>query len=120
MWAAAYGTCCSGRRPKDYRRRQRTHVRSACLELFPGSNLVGAHFGVVIVTENGVQVEVATFRRDARYIDGRRPPGCVAFENGSGADVLRRDFTINALMLDPETGQVLDFVGGEADLRERV
>jgi putative nucleotidyltransferase with HDIG domain len=85
------------------------------LALFPRANLVGAHFGVVIVQEGGAHVEVATFRRDAAYEDGRRPTS-VQFESTPEHDVERRDFTINALMLDPETGEILDLVGGRADL----
>jgi tRNA nucleotidyltransferase/poly(A) polymerase len=82
------------------------------LAIFPGSLLVGAHFGVVVVGQN---LEVATFRSDHAYEDGRRP-GRVQFESDPAQDVLRRDFTINALLLNPETGQILDFVGGRADL----
>jgi poly(A) polymerase len=88
-------------------------------ELFERSEQVGAHFGIVLVRENTSQVEVATFRRDASYSDGRRPDR-VSFEAGPQQDALRRDFTINALLLDPETNQVLDFVGGQEDLRRRV
>ena len=85
------------------------------IELFPGSDQVGAHFGVVLVKSSGGHVEVATFRSDHDYIDGRRPAG-VRFETDPRQDVLRRDFTINGLMMDPETGEVFDFVGGRADL----
>jgi poly(A) polymerase len=89
------------------------------LELFPGSGQVGAHFGVVLVKGGGRQVEVATFRSDRDYVDGRRPAG-VRFETDPRQDVLRRDFTINGLLMDPQTGEVLDFVGGRADLKERL
>jgi len=85
------------------------------LELFPQARLVGAQFGVVLIAENGEQVEVATFRSDHTYQDGRHPMK-VDFETDPRRDVLRRDFTINALLLDPETGEVLDFVGGQEDL----
>lgn len=85
------------------------------LRLFPGSGEVGAHFGVVLVHEGGAQVEVATFRSDLAYADGRRPTG-VRFENDPRQDALRRDFTINALFLDPLTREVLDFTGGQTDL----
>jgi putative nucleotidyltransferase with HDIG domain len=84
-------------------------------QLFPGSLQVGAHFGVMIVRESDVQVEVATFRSDHNYVDGRHPSE-VLFEMDPRKDVLRRDFTINALLMDPETEQVLDYVGGQADL----
>jgi len=83
--------------------------------LFNGSNLVGAQFGVVLVRDGSAQVEVATFRSDNDYQDGRRPSE-VTFEQNPEQDALRRDFTVNALLLDPERGEVLDFVGGRADL----
>ena len=89
------------------------------VELFPKSDRVGAHFGVVLVRENGSHVEVATFRSDHDYADGRRPTS-VHFESDPRQDVLRRDFTINALLLDPASGEVLDFVGGREDLKARV
>ncbi|MBZ5578821.1 MAG: CCA tRNA nucleotidyltransferase [Acidobacteriia bacterium] len=89
------------------------------LALFPGSGCVGAHFGVVLVRNGSDQVEVATFRSDRDYADGRRPTS-VHFETDPREDALRRDFTINGLMMDPETGEVLDFVGGRADLERRL
>ena len=87
--------------------------------LFPNAGLVGAHFGVVLVRNAGAQVEVATFRSDHAYVDGRHPAG-VDFETDPRQDVLRRDFTINALLLDPDGDEVLDFVGGRDDLRDRI
>jgi tRNA nucleotidyltransferase/poly(A) polymerase len=96
-------------------------------KLFPDSLAVGAQFGVVIVagvpgqqapaSENQPenQVEVATFRSDVGYSDGRHPDR-VVYARSPEEDVRRRDFTINALLLDPGTGQVLDFVGGRKDL----
>jgi putative nucleotidyltransferase with HDIG domain len=89
------------------------------MDLFPKSGRVGAHFGVVLVRDAFSQVEVATFRSDQDYTDGRRP-GAVHFEREPRQDVLRRDFTINGLMMDPDTGRVLDFVGGRDDLKARV
>jgi poly(A) polymerase len=85
------------------------------VEIFPRADRVGAHFGVVLVREGGVCVEVATFRSDHAYTDGRRPES-VHFETDPRQDVLRRDFTINALLYDPETRDVLDYVGGREDL----
>ena len=91
---------------------------------FPGSLTVGAKFGVVIVPEDEAsvspagrrqQVEVATFRCDMGYSDGRHPDR-VEYTKSPRDDVRRRDFTINALLLDPETREVLDFVGGREDL----
>jgi putative nucleotidyltransferase with HDIG domain len=89
------------------------------MDLFPRSGEVGAHFGVVLVRDDFAQVEVATFRRDLEYTDGRRPDA-VHFESDPHQDVLRRDFTINGLLMDPETGAVLDLVGGRADLENRL
>ncbi len=89
------------------------------LELFPRSGQVGAHFGVVLVRDADAAVEVATFRSDHAYSDGRRPDG-VHFETDPRQDALRRDFTINAMMLDPGTDEVLDFFGGRADLEARI
>lgn len=86
--------------------------------LFRRTVAVGEQFGVVIVAEFGPPVEVATFRRDKGYRDGRHPEG-VEFADVR-EDARRRDFTVNGLFLDPETGRVLDFVGGEADLAARV
>src|ERR1700756_1542701 len=85
-------------------------------ELFPKSLAVGAKFGVVIVTDGPTQVEVATFRSDVGYTDGRHPDR-VEYARSPEEDVKRRDFTINGLMLDPFSNEVLDYVGGEKDLR---
>src|ERR1035438_2773068 len=84
-----------GREPKDYD--ISTDARpDQLLEMFPQAQLVGAQFGVVLVDG----VEVATFRSDHSYQDGRHPSD-VTFESDPKQDVLRRDFTINALLLDP-------------------
>jgi poly(A) polymerase len=93
-------------------------------QLFPRSLAIGAQFGVVIVLDDsdggdGVQVEVATFRSDVGYSDGRHPDQ-VVYAKSAQEDVRRRDFTINALLLDPETNEVLDFVGGREDLRSGI
>ena len=85
------------------------------MQLFLGAQLVGAKFGVVLV---GV-VEVATFRSDFAYRDGRHPEG-VRYETDPKQDVLRRDFTINALLMDPATERVIDYTGGLDDLRAGV
>ena len=89
------------------------------LELFPGSLAVGAQFGVVGVLEGGHRVEVATFRNDGLYSDGRRPDA-VQYSSDPREDVLRRDFTVNGLLLDPLTDEVLDFVEGQRDLERRI
>lgn len=107
-----------GRAPKDFD--VATDAQPPrILELFPNSGQVGAHFGVVLVRDEGAQVEVATFRSDRDYADGRRPSS-VRFETDPREDARRRDFTINGLLLDPETREVLDFVGGRADLDRRL
>src|SRR5438093_13251815 len=103
-----------GRRPLDY-----DVATSAPPEvvqrLFPRTVPVGAQFGVVLAIEDGTPFEVATFRSDDAYVDGRRPSR-VHF-GSAREDALRRDFTINGLFLDPLGGQVVDFVGGQMDLR---
>lgn len=83
--------------------------------LFRRTVPVGVQFGVVLVVERGVRFEVATFRSDDAYVDGRRP-SAVRF-GSAREDAARRDFALNALFEDPLTGEVLDFVGGIADLR---
>jgi poly(A) polymerase len=83
--------------------------------IFPGSNEVGAHFGVVIAKHGGHHIEIATFRTDGSYHDGRRPES-VTFSTPQ-EDAQRRDFTINGLFEIPETGEVIDYVGGLADLK---
>jgi poly(A) polymerase len=86
--------------------------------LFSRTVPVGVQFGVILVVEDGARFEVATFRSDAAYVDGRRPS---AVHFGSARDDAgRRDFTINALFEDPLSGEVHDFVGGVADLRAGV
>jgi len=103
---------------------------SVVLNLFPDKKTltVGAHFGVVLVCEDdGTSTEVATFRHDGSYSDGRRPDA-VQFSTDAREDVLRRDFTINGMLLDPaiyeETNDpaaaTLDYVGGRADLAAQI
>jgi poly(A) polymerase len=85
---------------------------------FPGALRVGAHFGVVLARDGAAQVEVSTFRSEGSYSDGRRPDA-VRFETDPALDAQRRDFTINGLMEDPLTGEILDFVGGRVDLANK-
>jgi len=85
------------------------------LRFFPDSLAVGAKFGVVLVSGNGHKVEVATFRKDSGYSDGRHPDE-VIYTTTAEEDVSRRDFTINGLLMRHETNEVLDFVGGRLDL----
>ena len=82
--------------------------------LFPDSKLVGAHFGVVIVTLDGIDAEIATFRTDGCYSDTRRPD-TVAFTTDVKKDLARRDFTINTLLMSSD-GLVHDWTGGSADI----
>ncbi|MFZ0285457.1 MAG: CCA tRNA nucleotidyltransferase, partial [Terriglobales bacterium] len=100
------------------------------MRLFPDAYGVGAQFGVVLVplpagdgtsavsTKNNT-IEVATFRSDIGYSDGRHPDE-VRFSEDPREDVQRRDFTINGMVLDPVNGEVLDFVGGQKDLKARI
>ena len=107
-----------GREPDDYD--VATDARpNRVQELFPSSVDVGARFGVILVVADGAQVEVATFRSDVGYSDGRHPDR-VEYSNSPEEDVRRRDFTINGLMMDIETRQILDFVGGREDLGQRM
>jgi poly(A) polymerase len=84
--------------------------------LFPESVAVGAQFGVIIVPRDDHHVEVATFRSDIGSADGRHPER-VLFTSSPERDVQRRDFTINGLLMRHDSGKVLDFVGGQTDLR---
>jgi len=110
-----------GREPSDYDV-STDATPERIQELFPRSLAVGAKFGVIVVLEDessgdaSTQVEVAAFRSDRGYSDGRHPDR-VAYATSPEDDVRRRDFTINALLLDPETNRILDFVGGRDDLR---
>lgn len=85
---------------------------------FSRTYAVGAHFGVIVVLENEFQFEVATFRSDGVYLDGRRPAE-VHFSSPK-EDAARRDFTINGMFFDPEKNEVIDHVGGRADLEARL
>lgn len=87
-------------------------------KIFARTYAVGAHFGVIVVLENKFQFEVATFRSDGAYLDGRRPVE-VHFATAE-EDAARRDFTINGMFFDPEKDEVIDFVGGRADLERKL
>lgn len=87
--------------------------------LFGHTVPVGESFGVIIVIEDGGKYEVATFRTEENYADGRRP-STVEFPAGAAEDVRRRDFTINGLLMDPLTEEIIDFVGGRADIDRRI
>lgn len=87
-------------------------------ELFPRAKKVGAKFGVIIVRKYGHEVEVATFRSDGEYRDGRHPDE-ITFGTDK-EDAFRRDFTINGLFLDPTENRVIDYVGGKTDIENRL
>ena len=117
-----------GREPKDYDVTTDALPRQV-MEIFPKTYAVGAQFGVVLVPTpdqdheappgdvptKSHAVEVATFRSDIGYSDGRHPDE-VRFSNDPREDVARRDFTINGMLLDPVSDEVLDYVGGRNDL----
>jgi len=106
-----------GREPKDFDLATSAKPTDV-LKLFPGSNEVGAHFGVVIVKHGGHHTEIATFRTDGSYQDGRHPDS-VTFSTPE-EDAQRRDFTVNGLFLNPTTEELIDFVDGQADLDAKV
>ena len=107
-----------GREPADYDvTTDATPER--VMELFPESIPVGAQFGVVLVPQDGLKVEVATFRSDVGYSDGRHPDS-VVYSKTPQEDVQRRDFTINGLLMRHDSGEILDFVEGQADLKAGV
>jgi tRNA nucleotidyltransferase/poly(A) polymerase len=87
-------------------------------EIFPRTHAVGVHFGVIVVVEDGINFEVATFRSDGAYLDHRHPVE-VRFSSPE-EDAKRRDFTINGMFFDPEKNELIDFVGGRADLKSQI
>ena len=103
-----------GREPGDYDIATNA-VPEQIEKLFPHTIAVGRKFGVMVVVEEKQQFQVATFRAESDYRDGRRPEQ-VSFGDAQ-ADASRRDFTINGLFFDPINGKAHDWVGGEADLR---
>jgi putative nucleotidyltransferase with HDIG domain len=106
-----------GREPQDFD--IATDAKPEQVEkLFHKTIPVGKKFGVIIVVESKHQFQVATFRAEAEYRDGRRPEK-VVFANAE-ADALRRDFTVNGLFYDPHTEKIHDWVGGEKDLRAKI
>lgn len=86
--------------------------------LFPKTIPVGVAFGIVIVVEGRFQFEVAQFRKDRGYVDGRRPTGIEPA--APEEDAMRRDFTINGMFYDPLQDKIYDFVGGQKDLKKGV
>lgn len=114
-----------GREPADYDVATDA-TPDEVMRIFPRTYAVGAQFGVVLVPveqshakPDEKTIEVATFRSDVSYSDGRHPDA-VRFSQSPREDVQRRDFTLNGLLLDPRTNEVLDFVGGRKDLEAGV
>src|SRR5215212_539828 len=106
-----------GREPYDYD--IATNARPDQSEkLFPKIIPVGKQFGVLLVVEGGHQFQIATFRAEADYKDGRRPE-TIRFADAR-EDAFRRDFTVNGLFFDPIANQLHDWVSGEADLRAKI
>lgn len=106
-----------GRTPKDY------DIATNALpeqveDLFPKTVAVGKAFGVIMVVQDGHEIEVATFREDAGYQDGRRPDS-VSF-CGAEEDAKRRDFTANGMFYDPIADEIIDYVGGREDLNKQM
>ncbi len=117
-FAALYAGGCVrdrllGKQPSDYDVATEAEPEEV-QKLFRRTVPVGASFGVVLVVENDIPVEVARFRADEDYVDGRHPVGVKPATPRE--DAQRRDFTINGMFLDPETDEVIDYVGGRADL----
>lgn len=108
---------CLGRAPKDYDLATSLPPERLAA-LFPGANETGKCFGVLRVRLGGDEIEVATYRRDGPYSDGRRPD--FVEYTSLDQDIHRRDFTVNALAADPETGEVIDHVDGLADLEKKL
>jgi tRNA nucleotidyltransferase/poly(A) polymerase len=107
-----------GREPADYDVTTDA-TPDRVLQFMPDGIAVGAQFGVVLVVRNSAKVEVATFRHDLDYSDGRHPDQ-VVYTTKSQDDVSRRDFTINGLLMRHDTGEILDFIDGQKDLQAGV
>lgn len=106
-----------GKSPQDYD--IATDARPEAIEkIFPKTIAVGTQFGVILVILDGDPFEVATFRYDGPYLDGRRPSN-VRFASMQ-EDILRRDFTINGMMYDPIADRLIDLIGGREDLERRL
>lgn len=106
-----------GQEPQDYD--IATNARPEQVQaLFSRTYAVGAAFGVIVVLEDGIEFEVATFRSDQAYVDGRRPEGVIF--TTAREDAERRDFTVNGMFYDPIAGEVIDYVGGQEDLKAGV
>ena len=105
------------KKPKDYDVATNAHPKQVTA-LFSRTITVGAQFGVVVVLLGGQQIEVATYRSDMDYPDGRRPQRIVFTD--ARRDAQRRDFTINGMFFDPLENTVIDYVGGQRDLKRQI
>ncbi|MBU1148744.1 CCA tRNA nucleotidyltransferase [Patescibacteria group bacterium] len=106
-----------GKKPDDFD--IATSAQPAQIEkLLPKTISVGREFGVIIALEQGQQFEIATFRSDAGYSDGRRPDA--VFYTNPQEDAKRRDFTINGMFYDPVSRKVIDLVDGQKDLQKKI
>lgn len=106
-----------GRKAKDYD--IATSATPDQIEaLFPKTVAVGKAFGVIVVVADGTETEVATFRADGGYQDGRRPDS-IEF-CGAEEDAKRRDFTVNGMFYDPIEDRIIDYVGGQVDLEKKI
>jgi poly(A) polymerase len=106
-----------GKAPQDYDITTNA-TPNEIVKIFPKTIPVGAQFGVVLVVVEGQPFEVASFRHDGPYLDGRRP---THVRYGSlEEDILRRDFTINGMIYDPISGQIIDRIGGRRDLESKL
>lgn len=118
LWA---GGCvrdmAMGQPPRDYDIATNAGLQEV-IGIFPHAQRVGAHFGVVLVRLGNHRYEVARFRRDLAYSDGRHPDGVVFADEREDAE--RRDFTINGMFYDPIADEMLDYVGGRADIQKKV
>ena len=106
-----------GAEPHDYDIATDAHPAQV-QKIFPRTVAVGAHFGVIVVLQDDHEFQIATFRNDGQYIDGRRPE-TVSFSTPE-QDAQRRDFTINGLFHDPIADRLIDYVGGQQDLAAKL
>ena len=106
-----------GEEPHDYDVATSAHPEQV-QNLFRRTVAVGAHFGVIVVLEGAHEFQVATFRNDGQYVDGRHPQS-VSYATPE-EDAARRDFTINGLFFDPIAGRLIDYVGGQQDLAKKM
>ncbi len=120
---AGFQTYWVGGAPRDIRRGDEPEdidmvtvaTPEAVKKIFPESDLVGACFGVSLVKEGGFVFEVATCREERGYTDGRRPDS-VRYTKNFEMDIQRRDFTINAMLYEPNSGELIDYVAALVDL----